>query len=385
MEPRLLVGASQLGWVTTLTQWVSEHGGAQLVGQALTADDVLTADFDLLVLDGWSSLLSRRLVDQVQRDGAAVLVLANSDRPEAEANRLRELGVSLSLPVTATPEQILARASEVAAVRRFTQPRTKQSAPERTPSATAPGNNVMVLLGENGVTEVAVNLAAAIARLVQSVVLADFDTVAPSIAQRLHLSILPNLLSASDHLRNGRFDGTSVVPHPAGFAVIPGLANSREWDELTSVEADELVGALRERFTVTLAVVHPILEDLAPLSGLEARFDVGRRVVARADQVLVVGTGSPVGLVRTLNTVADVRSITDAPLHVTVNRMPADRFLRAEWVRELIHTFTPDSLSFLPFDRRLIKAAWDGRLEDGGPFAKELRRVTGHLVNGWAA
>jgi hypothetical protein len=54
MEPRVLVGASQLGWVTTLTQWESEHGGAQLVGQALIPDDVHEADFDLLVLDGWS-------------------------------------------------------------------------------------------------------------------------------------------------------------------------------------------------------------------------------------------------------------------------------------------------------------------------------------------
>jgi hypothetical protein len=103
VEPRVLVGASQLGWVTTLTQWVSEHGGARIVGQALTPDAVDEADFDLLVLDGWSSLLSRRLVDRVQRDGAAVLVLVNADRPEAEDNRLHDLGVSLSLPASASP------------------------------------------------------------------------------------------------------------------------------------------------------------------------------------------------------------------------------------------------------------------------------------------
>lgn len=81
--------------------------GAQLVGQALIPNDVHEADFDLLVLDGWSSLLSRRLVDRVQRDGAAVLVLVNACRPEAESNRLRDLGVSLSLPTSASPEQII--------------------------------------------------------------------------------------------------------------------------------------------------------------------------------------------------------------------------------------------------------------------------------------
>ena len=135
MESRLLLGASQLSWVTTLTHWVSEHGGAQLVGQALTPDDVLDADFDLLVLDGWSSLLNRRLVDQVRQDGAAVLVLVNSQRPEAEANRLRDLGVTLSLPISSSPEQIVARASEVAAVRRFTDSRPHQ--PQRSEEHTS--------------------------------------------------------------------------------------------------------------------------------------------------------------------------------------------------------------------------------------------------------
>ncbi|GBE20663.1 hypothetical protein BMS3Bbin01_00001 [bacterium BMS3Bbin01] len=142
-----------------------------------------------------------------------------------------------------------------------------------------------------------------------------------------------------------------MISHPGGFAVIPGLANTREWDELTSVEAGELVRALRERFALSIAVVHPILEALAPLSGLEGRFDVGRRLVELADEVLVVGAGSPVGLVRILNSVADVRGISDAAVRVVVNRMPSDRFLRTEFAGELLRTFAPASLTFLPFDR----------------------------------
>lgn len=385
MEPRVLVGASQLGWVTTLTQWVSEHGGAQLVGQALTPDDIHEADFDLLVLDGGSSLLSRRLVDRVQRDGAAVLVLVNSDRPEAESNRLRDLGVSLSLPASASPEQIVGRASEAAAVRRFTdrdQPIGPEPASEETEDTE---HRLVVLLGQDGVTEVTANLAAALGRLGRSTLLADFDTVTPSVAQRLGIPIVPNLLTVSEHIRQDRFDPTSVVSHPAGFAAVPGLANPREWDQLTSVEAGELVSAFREEFSVTLAVVHPILEDLAPLSGLEGRFDVSRRLVELADEVLVVAAGSPVGLVRALSTIADVRGITTAPIHMVVNRMPQDRFLRAEWTRELDRTFTPVSLTFLPFDRGLAKAAWDGRLADRGPFVREMRRFTSGLVGAGAA
>lgn len=380
MEPRLLVGASQLGWVTTLTHWVSEHGGAQLVGHALTRDDVLEADFDLLVLDASSSLLNRRLVDQVHRDGAAVLVLVNSDRSEAESNRLSELGVTLSLPVHSTPDQIVARASELAAVRRFTDSLPQQLVAAVKSNGATPDPRLMVILGHDGVTEVAVNLAGAVGRLAQSTVLADFDTVAPGVAQRLGLAIVPNLLTASDHIRHQRFGADSTIAHRGGFAVIPGLANPREWDELTSVEAGELVVALRERFSVSIAVVHSILEDLAPLSGLEGRFDVARRLAELADEVIVVGAASPVGLVRTLNSVADVRAITAAPVHVAVNRMPSDRFLRDEWTAELVRTFTPESLTFLPYDRAIPKAAWDGRLAERGPFVKELGRMTGDLI-----
>ena len=385
MEPRVLVGASQLGWVTTLTQWVSEHGGAQLVGQALIPDDVHGADFDLLVLDGWSSLLSRRLVDRVQQDGAAVLVLVNSDRPEAESNRLHDLGVSLSLPASASPEQIIGRATEVAAVRRFTDEHEPPSSEPASGDTEEVEHRLVVLLGQGGVTEVAANLATAFGKLGRSTLLADFDTVNPSIAQRLGLPIVPNLLTASDEVRQGRFGEASVVPHSAGFVVVPGLANPREWDELTSVEAGELVSAFRDEFSVTLAAVHPMLEDLAPLSGLEGRFDVSRRLVELADEMLVVAAGSPVGLVRALSTIADIRSITATPIHVVVNRMPQDRFLRAEWTRELTRTFDPVSLTFLPFDRGLSKAAWDGRLADRGRFAREVRRLTSELVGAWAA
>jgi MinD-like ATPase involved in chromosome partitioning or flagellar assembly len=385
MEARLLVGATQHGWVTDLTHWLSEHGGAQLVGQALTPSDVHDVDFDVLVVDTWSSLLTRRLVDQVQRDGRGVLVLTNGHRPEAESNRLAELGVSLTLPVTAEAERIVSRAAEVAAVRRLIDHELEDPFPPQTDGPSEGGEaRLVVLIGTEGVTEIAVNLAASLAQQRHSAVLVDLDTVHPAIAQRLDLPIVPNLLSASDHVRRGRFGSHSVITHPFGFSVIPGLANPKEWDELSLVDAGELLDALGESYSITLAVVHPVLEDLAPLSGLEGRFDVGRHSVEKADQVLVAAAGSPVGLVRALDTIADVRSLTQAPIHVVANRMPPDGFLRTEWSGELARTFTPATLTFLPVDSRVPRAAWDGRLPERGPFRKAVRRMTLDLVAEWA-
>ncbi len=223
VEPRVLIGASQLGWVTALTQWVSEHGGARLVGQALTPADIDHSAFDLLVLDGWSSLLSRRLVDEVQSEGAAVLVLVNAERADAEASRLRDLGVSLSLPVSASPEEIVGRAREVAAVRR-SQGKGQTQADEGVPGTPSDDNTLMVILGD----ELSVNLAAATAGSGRSTALVDLDTVDPSVAQRLGLPLVPNVFTAIEQLRDGRFDKKSAPSHSAGLTVVPGLANPRE-------------------------------------------------------------------------------------------------------------------------------------------------------------
>lgn len=385
MEPRLLVGATQNGWVTALTHWVSEHGGAQLMGQALTPGDLDDADFDVLVVDSWSSLLTRRIVDQVQSDGRAVLVLVNSERPEAETNRLSELGVSLSMPVSADAERIVSRAAEVAAVRKFIDTELEDPfPPEPGPSDGDRQHRLVVVTGDDGVTEVAVNLAARLVDVGYETVIADLDTVNPAIAQRLDLPIVPNLLIASDHIRNGRFGSHSVLTHESGLAVIPGLANPREWDELSLVDAGELIDGLRDHYAATVAVVHSLLEDLAPLSGLEGRFDVGRHTVEKADEVLIAAAGSPVGLVRTISTISDVRNLTQAPIHIVVNRMPRDGFMRGEWSRELERTFTPASISFLPFDPRIPRAAWDGRMIERGRFARTIRSVASDLVEAWA-
>ena len=385
MEPRLLVGATQDGWVTSLTQWISEHGGAQLVGQALTPNDVNGVDFDVLIMDSWSSLLTHRMVEQVQRDGRAVLVLVNSDRPDAESNRLAELGVTVSMPVSFDAERIVSRAAEVAAVRRFIDTELEDPFPPREDLPEGGDDRrLLVVTGAGGVTEIAVHLASRLCEAGRPTVLVDFDTVHPAIAQRLDLPIIPNLLIASDHVRNSRFGTQSVVPHVSGLDVIPGLANPREWDSLSLVDAGELIDGLGEQYAVTVAVVHSLLEDLAPLSGLEGRFDVGRHTVEKADEVLITATGSPTGMVRTLSTISDVRALTQAPIHIVVNRMPGDGFMRSEWSRELGRTFAPESIWFLPIDSGIPRAAWDGRLLERGRFSKAIRQMTADLVAGWA-
>ncbi|MGF1668200.1 MAG: hypothetical protein ACFCVC_18225 [Acidimicrobiia bacterium] len=117
IEPRVMVGASQHAWVTALTQWVSEQGGAQLVGQALVPADLDGVDLDVLVVDGFSTLLNRRLVDELHSTGRVVLVLVNADRPEAEDGRLAELGPGVAFQPRRLDRQGPDRARNVDLVR----------------------------------------------------------------------------------------------------------------------------------------------------------------------------------------------------------------------------------------------------------------------------
>ena len=57
-----------------------------------------------------------------------------------------------------------------------------------------------------------------------------------------------------------------------------------------------------------------------------------------------------------------------APVHLVLNRAPTDRYQRAELTGEIYRTFTPASLTFVPSDRRVERAAWTGELVPRGPF-----------------
>ena len=56
----------------------------------------------------------------------------------------------------------------------------------------------------------------------------------------------------------------------------------------------------------------------------------------------------PVGVARLLGWIADVAPEPARPLHLVVNRAPADRFRRAELAHEIARTFAPASLLFVP-------------------------------------
>jgi Mrp family chromosome partitioning ATPase len=387
LEPAVCVGSSQRAWVTELINHVSDHGGMRVVGTALSQDDAFQRSFDALLVDDVSSVMSPRFVSRMRNTGRLVIAIYDVERGDEARERVLGFGVDAAVPSTVGAEELVrvvvdtvrlhAIDAELAHLSSGEVPAGSSASPPAVRSPAAPTGAIVVVLGTDGVTEVAVGLADAMVGRHVSTVLVDLDTVEPSIAQRLGLPLTPNVFTATEHLRlraslEGAFD---VSAH--GFATIAGIPNPREWAALGETEAADLVGELAGGFALVLVKVSRGLEDLSGFAGTVGRHDVGRRLVAMADRVIVVSSASPVGAARQVSLAGDVRALTSVPIHVVVNQAPASRFVQGELATELERSLSPASLTFLPTDLRVRKASWQGDMVRRGGFARRLRSLAG--------
>ena len=60
------------------------------------------------------------------------------------------------------------------------------------------------------------------------------------------------------------------------------------------------------------------------------------------------------------------------PLHLVVNRAPGTRYRREEIRTEIVRTLPPTSLTWVPADTAVDRAAWDGCLPGRGPFRRAM-------------
>ena len=356
---------------------------------ALSQDDAFRRNFDALLIDDVSSVMSPRFVSRMRNTGRLVIAIYDVERGDEARERVLGFGVDAAVSSTVGAEELVRVVVDTVRLHTIDAELAHLSsgAPSVGSSASAlsaktsaaPTGSIVVVLGNDGVTEVAVGLADAMVGHRLSTVLVDLDTVEPSIAQRLGLPLTPNVFTATEHLRlraslEGAFD---VSSH--GFATIAGIPNPREWAALGETEAADLVGELAGGFAMVVVKISRGVEDLSGFAGTVGRHDVGRRMVAMADRVVAVSSASPVGAARQVTLAGDVRALTSVPIHVVVNQAPSSRFVQGELATELERSLSPASLTFLPTDSRVRKASWQGDMVRRGGFARRLRSLAGSV------
>jgi MinD-like ATPase involved in chromosome partitioning or flagellar assembly len=391
VEPAVCLGSSQRSWVTDLISHVSDHGGLRVVGTVLTQDDSLALDYDVLVVDDVSSVLTPRLVERVHIAGRLVVAVYDAERGVAAHERVLAAGVDAGVSSDA-PVADLVRAIVDAVRQRSIDDEfavlvddlgddgVDRAHPADVPALDLRTGGVITVAGSDGATEVAIGIAHELVARGVSTVLVDLDTLEPAVAQRVGMRLTPNILTATEHLRLRSSLDDAFATHRAGFALVAGIPNPREWENLSESEAADLVGELAGGFDAVVVKISRHLEDLAGLAGTAGRFDVGRRITAMADHFVAVANASPLGSTRLMALLGEQGRLGTVRPHVVVNETPASLFVQGEIGQELRRTVTPASLTFLPVDPRVRKASWQAELVRPGPFTRRLARMVDHLA-----
>jgi MinD-like ATPase involved in chromosome partitioning or flagellar assembly len=373
-----------------LKQHLMDHGGGRIVASVVAAEDAVVNGYDVFVADDTTSFLGARFVADLQHRGVSVVGVYDPVEGEGSGKqRLLDLRVDEIVEADSPPAEflrVLARASLKslgesdrglsALVADLAGPGPVRPDPFEASGEHSQRGRIVVVAGASGgvgATEVAIGLTALVASRAERPVLVDADDVGPSIAQRLGLPVNPNLRTAIDMVHSG--DGTVedvLIGSPDHFDVIGGIANRRDWFELRPGDLSEAVLGLARVRDHVIVNVSSRLEDL-PAMGGPARYGVSRSMLTLADVVVLVANPTPIGVARVLDWIAEAKPLIEAtPLFVTFNAYRGGRFKAAEIETELRRVYQPGAIAFIPYDRSLIHATWQGLLPDRGPFLRAV-------------
>lgn len=370
--PTLALAASPRGWPDRLHRFFIDHGGARVRLHVLRGEDVLVEDYQILLVDDVCSFLTPHLVARVKEAGRAVVgVFDASEFPEGK-DRLLECGIPDVVEAAADPEEFLAVLMAAATTVDETVP------PAPIPGKRRAGGTVTVAgpPGGVGITEVAVGLAGCLARRRRGAGLVDADATSPSVAQRLGLPLHPNLVTAVDAVMYTGGDPVrwTLPLADTGLRVVPGAPPAVVRHDLHEHEVTGVV----ERI---LASGNPVVVDAGSGPGSDRPLPVTASVLGSSAVLVGVVAPTPVGVARFLDWVSILRAgRRDLPVVVAVNRAPRSRYRRQEVATEILRSFSPVRLTFLPDDSGVAAAAWNGALVDRGPFRRSCDRLADHLV-----
>jgi MinD-like ATPase involved in chromosome partitioning or flagellar assembly len=306
----------------------------------------------------------------LQDQGRRVLGVFDPDEP-AGREHLAALGADAILPAsTAMPDFVGALRDLGVGASSLSRAVTGLALVDAGRGAVLSGSGVVIAVAGPpgaGATEVAIALAHSLASRGDDTVLVDADDTRAAVTTRLALPTDPSLRTALDLVEhgNGGLAGALIALGSTRLRVLGGLPGA---EAAAHVRGNEVVGVVR-----ALSAAAHVVVDV----GSTRSHGIAAAVVPAADALVGVGAGTPVGVSRLLAWIADVASEASvARVHLVVNCAPADRFRRKEIAAEIARTFIPASLVFVPFDRRVDVAAWEGAVVPRGAFTAAVATLT---------
>lgn len=371
----LHVVASLGDWSRALRAWVVDHDAGLEVVLVRDRFAASAARVDVACLDASAPWVDRALVAGIrERDVVVVGVYSDAD----DESLWTDWGVAERMSAGLSPADmafLLTRLDR--RTRRSVTALDKPAGLGRRRSARVP----LVFGGPPGAgaREVALSVADVLADRLATVVV-DVNEQGDGVGRRLGYSNTPNVLAVPPDSEGGLgIRGLAGAPLGDGarvrFDVIPGPPSAADWSEWSPARATGVVDAARDTWTSVVVTTSPSVEDLRRWGD---RFGVSRTLLG-SPRVRVVGVveASPRGVMRFGEWFADAR-----PAHrvlVIVNKAPPRQPRVAVEVRERLGSLLGDEsiklVAVLPFDRRVMRAEWDGVLPRRGSFARAVRRL----------
>jgi MinD-like ATPase involved in chromosome partitioning or flagellar assembly len=348
----VLTAVSDARWEADLVSALrgSDHG-VTVVRRCVDLADLLAAAASGLaravVLSADLRRLDRDALVRLSVARVAVVGLVAAGDESAE-RRLRQLGVGNVLGHDAGPTQVtaavVAAIAELAAGPAVDRPARDLGdpasalpyPPDRLVSeddlAAGLGRLIAVWgpTGAPGRTTIAVNIAAELAELGETVLLVDVDTYGGVVAQSLGLlDEAPGLASACRQANAGTLDVAALnrlaVEVRPGLRVLTGISRSDRWPELRPAALDVVLRLARQLVSVTVADCGFCLEqdeELAYDTAAPRRNGATLAVLDAADTVVAVSAADPVGLQRYVRALADLgEAVPGRAVLTVVNRL----------------------------------------------------------------
>ncbi|WP_322751651.1 MULTISPECIES: AAA family ATPase [unclassified Frankia] len=333
--------------------------------------------------------LDREALTRLAIAGVAAIGLIVPGDEDGE-RRLRQLGVAAVIATDSTAEVVAAAVVEAARALsdrgHAALPTGSYSEPMAGFAAVAPvvpvpdavdlpelgAGRVIAVWGPTGApgrTTVALCLAAELAGMGMSTVLVDADVYGGSIGQLVGLlEEAPGLAAAARAANQGTLD----VPRLAvlcrdlggGLRVLPGIARPARWPELRPASI-EVVLALARRLASFVVVdcgfCLEMDEELSFDTAAPRRNGATQAVLGAADTILAVASAEPVGLVRFVRGLSDLREVvpgTDP--WIVVNRLRGSAVggdARREVSRAMVRHVGSEPVALVPLDTAAMDTA----------------------------
>lgn len=383
-DRRLGVVYSSRDWRKPLQLHVRNHvRGTRVI---VVRDERMAVEepLDVLIVDDETSFLTGDLVELLRAKGVRLLGVYDPSDGGAGIARLGDVGIDVTLATDSGPEQMLA------AVERLGD-RLDEEFALLAAQIEGVGDEleagVTVVIGGPptvGKTEVAIGLAGLLAEHGPALLVDAADTY-PSVARRLHRALHPHLLAAFDEVRTAPLataagaapiSASLARPAPGGdgqplpFDVVCGLANPTDWQVVRGEDMSALLRRAAGAWRFVVCDTGPHLEDLVRLD----RWPLSRSATAHADRIVGVCAPTPDGMLRFLDWLVDAATLTPLAVDVVVNHAPRSPLARAEF-EELLRENAAGrvaSVTFVPGDDHVERAAWDGRVLRRAKFLKAL-------------